>query len=70
MAGTVSFIWTTVTDPHFTCKVKLTLTLPVFDTVTVTETTWPIVAESLGESTTEEMVGVDAEPEVNVALVE
>jgi len=55
--GRVSFCSTTVTDPHFTRRVKLAVTLPLFTTVTVTVTFWPTVAVPVGETVMALMVG-------------
>jgi len=60
LAISVSLICVTLTDAHLTWIVKSTFTFPGFETVTFTETVWPIVAEPVGEIVTELIVGVGA----------
>src|SRR2546428_1413847 len=46
-----------VVVPHFTVMLKLASTLPVFDTVTVPVTEWPVVAVPRGERVMSLIVG-------------
>src|SRR5438445_13714702 len=46
-----------VVVPHFTVMLKLASTLPVFDTVTVPVTEWPVVAVPRGERVMSLVVG-------------